>query len=136
MTSPFLSMWIIAGGRLQQSEIGGVRPPCASSGKVSLGRVSAQTLSSLSTANPVMPPSFHLFGSGLGHVGSHLYFGMSGELVTAHGSLAAFCAVSPRTRQTARRHRQTASAHSRARGLRPIRFFIEGSPSQAIGLER
>src|SRR5438105_7321903 len=42
---------------------------------ISLGRSSAQTLSSLSTARPVMPPIFHLFGNGLGQSGSNLNFG-------------------------------------------------------------
>ena len=104
MTLPFLSIWIIAGGRLQQSAMGGVSPPLLSSGMVSFGRVSTQTLSSLSTAKPVMPPIFHLLGRGFGQVGSHLYLGMSGELVTAQGSRGAFCAITPRTTHTANRH--------------------------------
>src|SRR5215467_12412863 len=41
----------------------------------SLGRLSTQTLSSLSTASPVTPPSFHLFGRGFGQSGSNLSFG-------------------------------------------------------------
>src|SRR5437773_1502915 len=41
----------------------------------SLGRSYTQTLSSLSTASPVTPPTFHLFGMVLGQSGSNLYFG-------------------------------------------------------------
>ena len=41
----------------------------------SFGRSNTQTLSSLSTASPVTPPIFHLFGSGLGQVGIELELG-------------------------------------------------------------
>src|SRR5579863_3192897 len=41
----------------------------------SFGRSNTQTLSSLSTASPVTPPIFHLFGRGLGQSGSNLNFG-------------------------------------------------------------
>src|SRR5216684_6915951 len=75
MTLPFLSMWIIAGGRMQQSATGGVSSASSSISVRSFGRSYTQTLSSLSTANPVTPPIFHLFGKGLGQSGSNLYFG-------------------------------------------------------------
>src|SRR5579864_2240937 len=42
----------------------------------SCGRSSTHTLSSLSTANPVTPPNFQLFGKGFGQSGSNLYFGV------------------------------------------------------------
>src|SRR5437867_1393154 len=41
----------------------------------SLGRFNTHTLSSLSTARPVTPPSFHLFGRVFGQSGSNLNFG-------------------------------------------------------------
>src|SRR5688500_9407537 len=44
----------------------------------SLGRLSTQMLSSLSTARPVTPPIFHLFGSGFGQSGSNLKRGAVG----------------------------------------------------------
>src|ERR1700693_6089355 len=75
MTSPFLSMWIIEGGKVQQSEVGLGSSARSSISLKSCGRSSTHTLSSLSTANPVTPPSFHLFGKGLGQSGSNLYFG-------------------------------------------------------------
>src|SRR6266436_2653819 len=75
MTLPVLSMWIIAGGRTQQSATGGVSSASSSISVISFGRSYTQTLSSLSTARPVTPPIFHLFGSGLGQSGSNLYRG-------------------------------------------------------------
>src|SRR6202035_5830793 len=45
----------------------------------SFGRSYTQTLSSLSTANPVTPPIFHLFGRGLGQSGSNLNLGAAGS---------------------------------------------------------
>src|SRR5216684_127850 len=75
MTLPFLSMWIIEGGRTQQSAIGGLSSASSSISVRSFGRSYTQTLSSLSTANPVTPPIFHLFGRGLGQSGSNLNFG-------------------------------------------------------------
>jgi hypothetical protein len=54
---------------MQQSDV----PVSASSSMFvrSFGRSYAQTVSSLgATASPVTPPSFHLFGSGFGQVGS------------------------------------------------------------------
>src|ERR1700693_5695710 len=75
MTSPFLSMWIIEGGRVQQSVVGVGSSARSSISLKSCGRSSTHTLSSLSTANPVTPPIFHLFGKGLGQSGSNLYFG-------------------------------------------------------------
>ena len=74
-TSPFLLMWIIDGGRMQQSAAGGVSSAWSSMSVRSFGRLSTQTSSFLSTARPVMPPIFHLFGSGFGHSGSNLYRG-------------------------------------------------------------
>ncbi len=64
-------MWIIDGGRVQQSEIAGEGSAWSSRSRRSFGRFSTQTLSSLSTASPVTPPIFHLFGIGLGQVGSN-----------------------------------------------------------------
>src|SRR5260370_41013265 len=78
ITLPSLSMWIIAGGRTQQSAIGGVSSASSSISVRSFGRSYTQTLSSLSTANPVTPPIFHLFGRGLGQSGSNLNFGAVG----------------------------------------------------------
>src|SRR5713101_1912746 len=75
MTLPFLSMWIMEGGRTQQSAMGGFSSASSSMSVKSLGRSYTQTLSSLSTASPVTPPIFHLFGSGLGQSGSNLNFG-------------------------------------------------------------
>src|SRR5439155_20110944 len=72
---PFLSMWIIDGGRTQQSANGGVSSASSSISVRSFGRFSTQTLSSLSTASPVTPPIFHLFGSGFGQSESNLNLG-------------------------------------------------------------
>src|SRR3984893_6204502 len=79
MTLPFLSMWIIDGGRTQQSAIGGLSSASSSISVRSFGRSYTQTLSSLSTANPVTPPIFHLLGRGLGQSGSNLNFGAVGS---------------------------------------------------------
>src|SRR6185369_12737976 len=54
---------------------GGVSSASSSMSVKSFGRFNTHTLSSLSTASPVTPPSFHLFGSGLGQSGSNLYLG-------------------------------------------------------------
>src|ERR1700730_4685615 len=81
ITSPFLSMWIIEGGRVQQSAVGAASSALSSMSLKSFGRSSTHTLSSLSTANPVTPPIFHLLGRGLGQSGSNLYFG--GDCVCA-----------------------------------------------------
>src|SRR5215831_17956874 len=73
ITFPCLSKWIMDGGRTQQSAT-----PISASNSISVrsfGRFSTQTLSSLSTASPVTPPSFHLFGNGFGQSGSNLNFG-------------------------------------------------------------
>src|SRR3984893_8985845 len=63
------------GGRTQQSASGGLSSASRSISVRSLGRSYTQTLSSLSTASPVTPPSFHLFGRGLGQSGSNLNLG-------------------------------------------------------------
>src|SRR5437667_5241150 len=55
----------------------------------SFGRSNTQTLSSLSTASPVTPPIFHLFGSGLGQSGSNLYFGTDDDDDCACAAIAA-----------------------------------------------
>src|ERR1700676_1750270 len=68
-------MWIIDGGWTQQSAIGGFNSASSSMDVRSFGRSYTQTLSSLSTANPVTPPIFHLFGRVLGHSESYLYLG-------------------------------------------------------------
>src|SRR4029077_6329694 len=83
MTLPFLSMWIIDGGRTQQSAIGGFSSASSSISVRSFGRSYTQTLSSLSTANPVTPPIFHLFGKGLGQSGSNLNLGAAGSWAPA-----------------------------------------------------
>src|SRR5579862_3389584 len=75
ITLPLLSRWIIEGGRTQQSARGGFSSASSSMSVRSFGRSSTQTLSSLSTANPVTPPIFHLFGRGLGQSGSNLNLG-------------------------------------------------------------
>src|SRR5580698_3103564 len=72
ITLPALSIWIIAGGRTQQSASGGFNSASSSISVRSFGRFRTQTLSSLSTARPVTPPIFHLFGRGLGQSGSNL----------------------------------------------------------------
>src|SRR5271169_4172055 len=63
------------GGRTQQSAIGGVSSASSSISVRSFGRSCTQTLSSLSTAKPVTPPIFHLFGRGFGQLESTWYFG-------------------------------------------------------------
>src|SRR5580704_14531426 len=63
------------GGRVQQSVVGLGSSARSSISRKSCGRSSTHTLSSLSTARPVTPPIFQLFGKGLGHSGSNLYFG-------------------------------------------------------------
>ena len=67
----------------------------------SFGRLSTQTLSSLSTARPVTPPIFHLFGSGLGQSGSYLKRG-------------ALCALDPAMTATEIRSATPASTASTA----------------------
>src|SRR5436190_23992790 len=70
MTVPSLSMWIIDGGRAQQSDT----PVSDSSSRLvrSFGRSYTHTVSSLgATASPVTPPIFHLFGITLGQPGSY-----------------------------------------------------------------
>src|ERR1019366_3178315 len=67
------------GGRVQQSAMVGVISAFSSISLKSLGRSRTQTLSSLSTANPVTPPIFHLLGRGLGQSGSNLNFGAAGS---------------------------------------------------------
>src|ERR1700685_1546427 len=79
MTLPFLSMWIIEGGRTQQSAIGGFNSASSSMSVRSFGRSYTHTLSSLSTARPVTPPIFHLLGRGLGQSGSNLNLGGAGS---------------------------------------------------------
>src|SRR6202050_2201799 len=79
ITVPFLSIWIMDGGRTQQSANGGVSSASSSISVRSFGRSNTQTLSSLSTARPVTPPIFHLLGRGLGHSGSNLNLGAAGS---------------------------------------------------------
>src|SRR5580765_7873038 len=93
ITLPFLSMWIIDGGRVQQSAIIGLISAFSSMSRRSFGRSYTHTLSSLSTARPVTPPIFHLFGMVFGQSGSNLYF----------GDAAGACATTD-TRGTARTH--------------------------------
>src|ERR1700733_3181519 len=83
------------GGRVQQSAIGGVSSASSSISVRSFGRSCTQTLSSLSTANPVTPPIFHLFGRGFGQSASTLYFG-------------AFCVLAPRAPNKINKHRPAA----------------------------
>ena len=70
MTLPFLSIWIIDGGRTQHAAVGGESSARSSMAVRSFGRLCTQTLSLLSTARPVTPPIFQLLGSGFGQVGS------------------------------------------------------------------
>src|ERR1700680_1715503 len=79
------------GGRTQQSAIGGVSSASSSISVKSFGRSCTQTLSSLSTANPVTPPIFHLFGRGFGQSVSTLYFGE-------------FCVRAPRAPNNTNKH--------------------------------
>src|SRR5580698_3368687 len=88
MTLPFLSMWIIAGGRMQQSASGGVSSASSSMSVRSFGRSYTHTLSSLSTASPVTPPIFHLFGRGLGQSGSNLNLGAVGSCAPSDTHMA------------------------------------------------
>src|SRR5229473_2988965 len=85
----------IDGGRTQQSAIGGVSSASSSMSVRSFGRSCTQTLSSLSTAKPVTPPIFHLFGKGFGQSASTLYFG-------------AFCVCAPRAPNKTNMHRPAA----------------------------
>src|ERR1700674_3110395 len=87
------------GGRTQQSAIGGVRSASSSISVRSFGRSCTQTLSSLSTANPVTPPIFHLFGRGFGQSVSTLYFG-------------AFCVCAPRAPNKTDKHSPAARANA------------------------
>src|SRR5579864_2210148 len=77
------------GGRTQQSAIGGVSSASSSISVRSFGRSCTQTLSSLSTARPVTPPIFHLFGRGLGQSGSNLNLGTAGSGAPNSGTLTA-----------------------------------------------
>ena len=70
MTWPFLSIWIMDGGRTQHSAMGGESSARSSSAVRSLGRLYTHTSSLLSTARPVTPPIFQRLGSGFGQVGS------------------------------------------------------------------
>src|SRR6202790_1266325 len=90
------------GGSLQQSAIGGVSSASSSISVRSFGRSYTQTLSSLSTANPVTPPIFHLFGRGFGQSESNLNFGAAGSCGTidTHQTNA----PSPATAANARPH--------------------------------
>src|ERR1700686_794124 len=113
MTLPFLSMWIIEGGRTQQSAIGGVSSASSSISVRSFGRSNTQTLSSLSTPKPVTPPTFHLFGNGLGQSGSNL-------------NLGALCDCAPEAKHIARKLRPANPPNALGRRLRSI-FLIMGS---------
>src|SRR6267142_1025587 len=116
ITLPFLSIWIIAGGRRQQSAVGGLRSACPSTSVVSFGRFSTQTLSSLSTASPVTPPIFHLFGSGLGQSGSNLNFG------------ADCCACVPRATNKPNKQRPANTPKAQFRRCRSILCFTGSVP--------
>src|ERR1700676_4612874 len=84
-------MWIIDGGWTQQSAIGGFSSASSSMDVRSFGRSYTQTLSSLSTAKPVTPPIFHLFGNTLGQLTSTLNFGT-----------VCICAAGPSARKKAK----------------------------------
>src|SRR5271168_440371 len=116
MTLPFLSMWIIEGGRTQQSAIGGVSSASSSMSVRSFGRSYTQTLSSLSTANPVTPPIFHLFGRGFGQSGSSL-------------NLGAVCSCAPSEAHKTDKPRPTNTANARLHVLL-LRFM---NPSSDLG---
>src|ERR1700686_2186518 len=111
MTLPFLSMWIMDGGRTQQSAIGGVSSASSSISVRSFGRSNTQTLSSLSTAKPVTPPIFHLFGNGLGQSGSNLNFG-------------APCDCAPIATNNANKHRPANRPNALVRRLRSLVLFM------------
>src|SRR5215470_8323690 len=70
------------GGRTQQSAMAGASSALSSMSRRSFGRSYTQTLSSLSTARPVTPPIFHLFGIVFGQSGSNLYLGAAGVCAT------------------------------------------------------
>src|ERR1700739_4945190 len=100
------------GGRTQQSAIGGVSSASSSISVKSFGRSCTQTLSSLSTANPVTPPIFHLFGKGFGQSASTLYFG-------------AFCVRAPRAQNKTTKHMPAASPNTIM-----LLFLLMGPPPQ------
>src|SRR6516164_1327449 len=93
-------MWIIEGGRTQQSASGGVSSASSSISVRSFGRSNTHTLSSLSTAKPVTPPIFHLLGKGLGQSGSNL-------------NLGAVCSGAPESTQTTSRPRPANGTNAR-----------------------
>src|SRR5579863_5073730 len=104
------------GGRTQQSAIGGVSSASSSISVKSFGRSCTQTLSSLSTANPVTPPIFHLFGKGFGQSASTLYFG-------------AFCVCAPRAPNNTKSHRPSA----RPNAITFLSLLIGPPPLQSFG---
>src|SRR5580704_4617859 len=122
MTLPFLSMWIMEGGRTQQSAMGGFSAASSSISVRSLGRSYTQTLSSLSTANPVTPPIFHLFGRDLGQSGSNLNFGAAGS-----------CA--PCDTHKTNKPRPANTAHARPHPLLLL-FMNHSSYCAAVGFQR
>src|SRR5258708_24577263 len=72
---PAVSNSNTAGAALQQSVRGGVVAAPDSSGLISRGRLKTQMWSSLSVTITGTPRMSHLFGSGLGQVGSTSYIG-------------------------------------------------------------
>src|ERR1700732_729267 len=91
------------GGRTQQSAIGGASSASSSISVRSFGRSCTQTLSSLSTASPVTPPIFHLFGRGFGQSASTLYFGAL-CVCAANPTPSANSASAPKTTSALIRH--------------------------------
>src|SRR5580704_1074126 len=122
ITFPSLSIWIIDGGRVQHSAVGGFFAACNSVSLRSLGRSSTHTLSSLSTANPVTPPIFHLFRKGLGQSGSNLYFG-------------ADCVCAPTPTHNASKQRPPKAPNALIHMLRSILVFMGLLPHRWVGLD-
>src|SRR5207244_450282 len=95
----------------------------------SFGRLSTQTLSSLSTASPVTPPIFHLFGSGLGQSGSNLYFGTDDD-----DDCACACAAIAAHRATPQKPTGMASIASIASGCTVLFMALLRDASSALSL--
>src|SRR5437867_7405902 len=114
----------MAGGCTQQSAIGGLSSASSSMLVRSFGRSSTQTLSSLSTASPVTPPSFHLFGSGFGQSGSNLYFGAAWPCPCTG-------ARTPARRATHTTNKLGPAHRASARRLRSV--LMDGPPLHSLG---
>src|SRR5215469_12398736 len=112
------------GGRVQQSAVGSASSALSSISLKSFRRSKTHTLSSLSTASPVTPPIFQLFGKGLGQSGSNLYFG-------------AACCCAPSATDKTNRQRPGKPTNARLHTLRPL--FIRPSSCRGcvpLGFQR